>query len=524
MADKKHNEQSKRVGLGRKFTVAAGAVLLTWGGLWLALPGVIAQQIQDKASQALGRAVTVRSVDVSPWSLTVAVNGLEVAGLPDRKPALSIERAYINASFSSLLRFAPVVDAIELDQPIVRVAQEAPGQWDFADVLAKLQTDAEPQDPDAAPARVALYNIQVRDGRVELDDQVAGVQHTIEALQLKLPFISTLPSQRDVQVQPELSLRLNGSEITSEAVGTPFEAHHSTQAKLVIKQFDLAPYAPYLPADLPIRLQQGVLDADIAVAFEQTEQPTIQLQGSTLQLSDLKLRDAEGQPLAGWSKLNVQLGDTRPLQQQVRLASVVVQQPFAQVHRRASGALWPSKSVAAAPSEEVQVSENVAASTSWKLAIDQFDVQSGWADWRDDVGQVGASLRVDRLQLQARNLTWPMDADAQWNFSAQVQGEDRAARGSIQGKGQGKIAAGQTSVVIDKFDAQAVQAYAKQWVKLPVGGLASISAGMAWKEGQLLVNVPTLSIESVALGQAQAPEVAWTGLQLRNLQLNLAEQ
>lgn len=68
-------------GLVRKLAVAAGALLLAWGGAWLALPGVIASQIQDKASQALGRAVTVRSVELAPWSMAVTVRGLEVAGL-----------------------------------------------------------------------------------------------------------------------------------------------------------------------------------------------------------------------------------------------------------------------------------------------------------------------------------------------------------------------------------------------------------------------------------------------------------
>ncbi len=76
--------QTKQAGrgaaLGRKLTVAAAAVLVVWGGLWLALPGVIAQQLQAQATEALGRAVTVRSVEVAPWSLALTVNGLEVAG------------------------------------------------------------------------------------------------------------------------------------------------------------------------------------------------------------------------------------------------------------------------------------------------------------------------------------------------------------------------------------------------------------------------------------------------------------
>lgn len=507
--------------------MAAGAVLVLWGALWLGLPGVIAQQVQDKASQALGRNVTVRSVDVAPWSLAVTVHGLEVAGLPGQEPALAIERSYINASWSSLWRWAPVLDAMEFDQPVLRVAQDAPGHWDFSDMLEKIQSSSEPSAPDAGVARLALYNIQVRDGRVELNDQVVGVQHTIDALQLQLPFISTLPSQREVTVEPRLSMRLNGSDIATQAVGTPFDATRNTQAKLLIQQFDLAPYAPYVPASVPVRLAQGRIDAEIQVSFEQTEQPTVQLQGSTLQLSDLKLKDSEGQPVGGWSALRIELGDTRPLQQQVRLSAMTLQQPYGAVHRRANGAFWPSVPSTqpdATPVKAEKTSENVATQAEWKLLVDRFDIQDGGVDWRDDVGQVGAVLRLQQLQFQVRDLAWPMGRDVHWQGRAQLQGEDRTARGSVHSWGKGTVERGQASVVVDQFDAQAVQAYAQQWLRIPVGGLASLTAGVAWEHGQLHAKVPSLRVESAALGQQAKPEVAWTGLQLRNLQLDTASQ
>ncbi|PZP86407.1 MAG: hypothetical protein DI592_04570, partial [Stenotrophomonas maltophilia] len=57
-----------------------------------------------------------------------------------------------------------------------------------------------------------------------------------------------------------------------------------------------------------------------------------------------------------------------------------------------------------------------------------------------------------------------------------------------------------------------------------MGGLASLTADVTWQSGQVQATVPTLAVESVALGRAAAPEVAWTGLQLRNLQLDTARQ
>ena len=510
----------------RRLGITAGVVLLIWLGSWLLLPRLIAQQVQDKATQALGRAVTVRSVDVSPWSLAVAVNGLEVAGLPGRQPALSVERAYINASFTSLLRWAPVLDALELDQPVVRVRKESDGSWDFEDVLSQLGQDPQPKAPDAGPMRMALYNIQIRDGRVELDDQLAGVQQTIESLQLQLPFISTLPSQREVKVLPQLSMQLNGSEIASQAVATPFDIGHSVQATLDIKQFDLAPYAAYLPASLPVRLHQGVVNAQIAVSFDQSEQDAVvQLQGSRLQLSDLKLQDAEGQPLAGWQQMQVDLGDTRPLQQHVHIAKVQLQKPFGLIHRRADGAILPLSAPPSVQDEvESEISEKVADNAGWKLLIDQFDVQDGWGSWQDDVGGVGANLYIDQLNLQSKDWAWPMTSEAQWQFSAQLQNHERAARGSVHSIGKGGLERGEAAVTVEKLDAQALHAYAKQWIKQPVGGLLSLQGNVTWQQGRMQAQVPMLSVGSVSLGQVKAPDVAWTGLQLQNLTLDTDSQ
>lgn len=66
IADSERIKRWWRVEYGRQWLLDAGAVGLLWAVLWLALPSVIAQQLQEKASQAIGRALTVRSVEVAP--------------------------------------------------------------------------------------------------------------------------------------------------------------------------------------------------------------------------------------------------------------------------------------------------------------------------------------------------------------------------------------------------------------------------------------------------------------------------
>lgn len=103
------------------------------------------------------------------WQLAKA--GSASAGNPQvtpQLPQLKIKRLYIDAELSSLLRLAPVVDAIEVDAPVVSLSHLADGRYDMDGILARWQT------ADTAPVsktpRFALYNLRLSGGRVEFAD------------------------------------------------------------------------------------------------------------------------------------------------------------------------------------------------------------------------------------------------------------------------------------------------------------------------------------------------------------------
>ena len=86
---------------------------------WLAVPSLLKAQLQQRASEQLGRAVTVGRVEFRPWTLELTVHDLRVAQAAGDAPQLEVKRLYMNAELQSLLRLAPVVDAIEVDAPRV---------------------------------------------------------------------------------------------------------------------------------------------------------------------------------------------------------------------------------------------------------------------------------------------------------------------------------------------------------------------------------------------------------------------
>lgn len=535
-------QQIKRSTALRKVAVGAAVVAAVWGAAWWGVPLVVKQQLQSQASALLGRAVTVEAVAFSPWSLQLTLQNLKVAAAdPTQAPQLEVARVYVDASISSLLRLAPVLDALELDAPVLRLAHTAEGGWDFDDVLAKLAQPEPQSKDDAALPTFALYNIALRDGAVYLHDAQRAAEHRLEALQLQLPFISTIASQREVKVQPLLSMRLNGSEVATQAVSTPFQTGLNTQASLQVKGMDLQPLLPYLPRGLPAQLQAATLDTQLQLRFEQqADQPVLQISGDVA-LRDVQVVDALQRPLLSFDALEVGLADVRPLQQQVALSSVRWLAPQGDVWRSKDGQwLVAAPAASAGPAapkavEAHQGAEKEAPSPSWTLTLGHLAVERGAVRVHDaSVPGTAPALQLASLGVQAHDVGWPLQPQARWELAAQVpasvQGAGDVAEGASKAgqlllRGHGTHEVGQAALAVQGVQAQAFAPYVAQWLKVPVAAQLGLSAGVAWHAGQVHARVPVLSVQDLAVGQSgKGAQAGWGGLHITQVQADVGQR
>jgi len=94
------------------------------------------------------------------------VSGVRVAVASDSGNQFALDRLSLDASLQSLLRLAPVIDAIAIEQPRLSVRHLGGGRYDIDDILQRL---ARPQ-PSAEPGssgegqRFALFNISLLGG------------------------------------------------------------------------------------------------------------------------------------------------------------------------------------------------------------------------------------------------------------------------------------------------------------------------------------------------------------------------
>ncbi len=339
----------------RRVVASALALLLLWALAWLVVPPLLKHQLVKAASAQLGRELQIGEIDFKPWTLELTVRDLVVASQDGATTQLSIKRPYANVELESPMRLAPVVDTLTVDGPRLHVRRFASGGYDFDDVLERLAVATATKEGESAePQHFAVFNLSVRDGIVDFDDQPVARQHRLRALSLELPFLSNLPARREITVTPQMAFTLNGSQFDSRALAIPFALSRKTDAVFRIQAMDLAPYLPYIPNSVPVRLQRAVLDADLQLKFLQQGNARVVISGQ-LGLAEVAMADAAGDELLAFDSLRLVFDEVRPLEQQVKIASAAWQGPRVSVQRNEQGQINFDRLGATAPNAATKV-------------------------------------------------------------------------------------------------------------------------------------------------------------------------
>ncbi|SDM76654.1 DUF748 domain-containing protein [Polaromonas sp. JS666] len=554
----------------RRAAWALGVLLLVWALAYAAVPSILKSQLEKIASEKLGRQVTVGAVDFKPWSLELTLRDLAIAkagaaGAPQAAPQLAIKRIYIDAELESLLRLAPVADAVQVDEPVAFLAHQGEGRYDIDDILERLKTPADP--PAGDPPRFAVYNIVVSGGRLDFADQSAGKTHELRELNLSVPFLSNLKSQREIKTSPHLAFKLNGSSFDTAAEGTPFAQTHKTDATFTLRGFDLNPYLAYWPASLPYKLQSAVLHADAKVAFEQAPATQVRISG-TVTAEKVRVQASGQAPAArpdmlAFERLQVYMADVRPLEQFVKLASVELSAPALSVVRDRSGRLnlLPPAATPATKSEastpdgaKPTAPVKAAATTPWKVQVARVAVRAGSVNWLDETLASPADIRLTGLALNATAIAMPFSAGAPLQFDGSVGLEPPPALVpppvKAGAKAGAKPAAPQTPVTpaLLTFQGSATDQAAQLTAKLAawplgmaakyvgqfllpaLGGQLDAELGVNWQAASgdkpqvLHLSAPQLALSEVQLAQGKVSLVSVKRVDLAQVDIDVAGQ
>lgn len=527
----------------RRAAMALAALLALWLLAWLAVPPLLKGPLERAASEQLGRAVTVGAIDFKPWSLELTLRDIAVAGAEGSdKPQLTIARVHVDGELQSLLRLAPVVDEFTVESPLLHIAHLGEGRYDVDDIIAKVTAPPAEPKPDTGPARLALYNLALIGGSIDYDDRSVGKQHSLRDLALKVPFVSTLPSQREVKVEPQLAFVLNGSRFDSSAQGTPFAQTGKTDASVRWDGVDLAPYLAYLPASLPVKVQGATLDVDLKVAFEQAPKMAVKLTGS-VQARDVRLADRQGQDLLSYERLKIDLADVRPLDQVVRLSQVELTAPVLNATRNADGQINLAQLAPESPPAAAAPAANAASTASrpasaaagkpttarpWTVEVAHTLVRGGTLRWGDQSTRPAAALEAREFTLDARDLALP------WAHPMSFEGGFKLQDGSLGFKGETTDQKAQVQATVTALALQVAAPYLAQVLESAVSGQLTGDIGVQWaapdassvKPGAaaptgITLTAGPLALEQLALRQGKTVLASLARLEVKGVQVPL---
>jgi hypothetical protein len=566
----------------RRAAWALGTLLLVWALAYAAMPSLLKSQIEKIASEKLGRQVTVGAVDFKPWSLELTLRDLAIAkaaiagmaGAPQGTPQLFIKRIYIDAELESLLRLAPVADAVAVEEPVAFLTHQGEGRYDIDDILDRLR--APEGQPAGEPPRFAVYNIVVSGGRLDFADQSVGKTHELRELNLSVPFLSNLKSQREVKTSPHLAFKLNGSSFDTAAEGTPFAQTHKTDATFTLRGFDLNPYLAYWPASLPFKLQSAVLHADAKIAFEQTPATVVRISG-TVTADKVRVQVAGQWPamapavqpggrkgsqappgarpdLLAFDRLQITMDDVRPLEQFVKLSAVELTAPTLSLARDRAGrlnllppaAVVATKTEAGAPGSAGAASSPVpparaSAAIPWKVQVARVALRAGSVNWRDETLASPADIRLTGLVVDATAIALPFAAGAPLQFSGSVGLDPLAANAPASSqaaaspallafKGTATDRAAQLTADLKAWPLGMAAKYVGHLLLPALHGQLDAQLGVNWQAASgdkpqvLQITAPQIAVSDVQLAQGKVSLVSVKRVDLAQVDIDVTGQ
>lgn len=294
---------------------------------YFALPGIIKSQAEKLVEEKLHRKLSIDAIHINPYALKVEIQGLKLLEPDGKTMFVAFDALEVNVSGNSLWHLAPVVKEVGLRKPYVHLVRTGANHYNIDDIIELINS----QPPSDEPARFAVYNIHLEDGRIEFDDQPEKALHTIADLKLGLPFISSLPSNVDVFVEPMLSAKVNDTPLDLKGRAKPFAEPKQAMLDLELADMDLTRYMDYVPFEPRFKLPSARLNVHVEASFQQPKDapPSLKLNGDVA-LRRLAITDLAAKPMLGFDALQVTLKDLDVFSGHYDVQKIALEHP--QVH------------------------------------------------------------------------------------------------------------------------------------------------------------------------------------------------
>ncbi|NLC23381.1 MAG: hypothetical protein GX776_02750, partial [Oxalobacter sp.] len=199
---------SRRIGIGIGCFLIALPLLYAALGFWV-LPSYIKSKAQSIATEKLHRQLVINKLDFNPFTFTLNVEGFSLSEPNSEARFVAFDQLYVEVSGWSVLKMTPVVTEFRLVKPFARIVRLSEKERNFDDILAlfkkpegeESKEEAAQAEPDKRPQnaqerrearrkrKFGIYNFQIIDARIELENHEKGTKTLISDFNVGLPYL-----------------------------------------------------------------------------------------------------------------------------------------------------------------------------------------------------------------------------------------------------------------------------------------------------------------------------------------------
>ena len=394
----------------RRSALAIAVVLALYTGVgFLLAPVIVKDRLEQDLGKVLERRVTVEDVDVNPFLLSLRVEGMRITE-PDGSTAFaSLAEGFVDLGFATLYRWYPVVEALSLKEPFLRLVRNEDGSFDLPAPDARRD---EEEDGSGEPIRFAVHNIEIDRGEVRFLDRPSDREHVLKEIRLTVPFLSNAGEYVKTWVEPSFSAVLNESGVSIAGRSRPFVRSRTTRIRLSLEGLGLPRYMVYTPKEAGLEITSGRLALDAEIAFLRAEDKVPDVDISADLRVDSMTVERPGKP----GRLHLPSGKVRieslkPFHRTLTIGSVVLEEPELRLHRNEAGALSVGAgSAITTPSADP-------GGEAWAFQLEQASVKDGALFFTDSSVGDPFSFTLDPFDLDVRSLGNRRGTVASYAFS-----------------------------------------------------------------------------------------------------------
>jgi len=428
--------------LWKKIIIGFVALVILFGIVgFFVVPAVIKPLAAEKLSALLHRPVTIGKISINPYALSVAVEGFKISEpAPSANPFVTFDKLYVNLhGVYSLFQRKLILEEIHLLNPYVSVSRKDDGTYNFSDLLAKDEKKPAAESK-TEPFYFSFNNIQVTGGNVDFSDGPYKTKHTVRDMKLSIPVISNIDYLAKNFVQPKFSAVINGTSFELEGKTTPFLDSRESILEINIRDVDVPFYLKYVPVKMNFDLKSARLDTQLKVNFtlKKGKEPVLDISGNVA-LRKVILDDRQSNKILRLPELKVDIASAQPLNSDIHLSRVSLQDIELAVKRGKDGAINLQKLVDSPPAGQKEQEKTPAEKTEvkpvkpLKFVIDDLQLNAVSITFTDEVPAKKAVINIAPLKFKATNFSLEKDAKTNIDLALTVEKKGEITAGGQMG-------------------------------------------------------------------------------------------